>query len=135
MSRYGFLLHADFHMDTVDTVSATVVSSHFHLPCAYTLSLMIKQIAVISGPCLVVSWVHTHALLCGEALKPEVPNVQAYVLRGKTTTLPLTDTCNALPRPAAILTHKRIVINNEHQAHIIELRRKVPPCKLGIRQC
>ena len=96
---------------------------------------MIKQIAVISGPCLVVSWVHTHALLCGEALKPGVPNVKAYVLRGKTTTLPPTDTCNVLPRPVAILTRQQIAISNEHQAQIIEVRKKVPPCKLVIRQC
>jgi len=93
---------------------------------------MIKQIAVISGPRLVVSWVHTHALLCGEALKPGVPNVQAHVLRGKTTTLPPTDSCNALPRPAAILTHQQIAISSELQAQMRELRRKVPPCKLGI---
>jgi hypothetical protein len=94
---------------------------------------MIKQIAVISGPYLVVSWVHIHALICGEALKPGAPNVQAYVLRGKTTTLPPTDTCNTLPRPTAILTHQRIAISNEHQAQMIELRRKVTPCKLSIR--
>jgi len=30
---------------------------------------MIKQIAFISGPCLVVSWVHTHALLWGRGTK------------------------------------------------------------------
>jgi hypothetical protein len=38
------------------------------------------------------------------------------VLRGKTTTFPPTDTCNALTRPAALLTHQQIEISNEHQA-------------------
>lgn len=67
---------------------------------------MIKQIAVISGPCLALSWVHTHTPLCGEALKPGLPNVQAEVLRGKTTSQPPIDTCITFTKLAALVISK-----------------------------
>lgn len=52
------------------TVSTLVVPSQLHLIYVVDLSLMIKQIAIISGPCLALSWVHTHKHVCEEALKP-----------------------------------------------------------------
>lgn len=81
------------------TVSTLVVPIQLHLIYVVDLSLMIKQIAIISGLCLALSWVRTHKHVCeGTKTEPHYPNLrtpnfQAYVLRGKTTLLPPTVIC------------------------------------------
>jgi hypothetical protein len=65
------------------TVSTFVVPSQLHLIYVVDLSLMIKQIAIISGRCLALRWVRTHKHVCVEALKPShiIPTYEHLTFR------------------------------------------------------